>query len=384
MVGFIVLRMTQQNTDPSSLAETQTQGSTSLKRLFFKTSLITLGFLSLFFVITAIFLLLYLWNQWDIFSKTAGTNFAEVRNVIETGWNKPLDQTNGYKNILLLGVDYLSNRGGTPALTDTMMIVSLNTESGVIKTLPLPRDIWNQDYQTKINALLVYGPDQTPENPKLFPAQVLSEMSGVPFHHTVVISLETLSSLVDAVGGIDVEVEQAFTDTTFPRTDVDITTETDPEKLYKTVSFAEGRQMMDGERALTFIRSRHSSDDEGTDLARSQRQQKVITALVDKVRDPQTIANPETMGLLYRLYLDSFSEDISPPEVIAILKKLYPVRNDITFENLSLSVSDTQTEGVIEHPPVRTNQYQGQWVYIIPNLGLFQEEVSQLLFSSPN
>ena len=354
--------------------------NTSARSLFFKAVLITLGFLSFFILITSIVAGWFAWQQWQAFSNTSGVSFSELKQTIEAGWDHPIAETDGYKNVLLLGVDSLETRVSAPALTDTMIIVSLNLNSGVIKTLPLPRDIWSQEYQTKINALLVYGQERDPEDPTAFPTQVIDEITAVDLHQTVIISLDSLGQLIDTVGGIEVDVQQGFTDPQFPNPDVDVTTETDSEKLYQPISFEAGPQLMDGQRALSFIRSRYSPGEEGTDLARSKRQQQVITALANKITDLATLTNPTISGKLYRFYLDNFEDQIQLTEVVAMTRKLWPHRHDLRFDGNSLTVSDQDQVGVLEHPPVRPNQYQGQWVYLIPDLAAFQEEVRQLLF----
>jgi anionic cell wall polymer biosynthesis LytR-Cps2A-Psr (LCP) family protein len=365
---------------PSAPIEEAGSPTTPPSKLWLKAILMTLGFFSLFLMITTLVVSWYLWQQWQVFAQVSGVTFTELKQTVETGWDQPITQTDGYKNVLLLGVDALETRAGSPALTDTMIIASLNLDNGTINTLPLPRDIWSDEYQTKINALLYYGQEQNPDQPDAFPSQVLAEMTGLTLHHTLVISLDTLAELIDTVGGIEVDVQQSFTDPQFPNPEVDVTTETDPAKLYQPVTFEAGPQQMNGQRALMFIRSRYSDNqDEGTDLARSRRQQQVITALAEKMTDTATLTNPATLGLLYRFYQDSFADQIPLTELVAVGRQLYPVRANINFQSNSLTVIEDDQPGVIEHPLVTPNRYQAQWVYIIPDLAAFQTEVKQML-----
>ena len=71
----------------------------------------------------------------------------------------------------------------------------------------------------------------------------------------------------------EVYVERAFADTLYPTND----------QFTKVVRFEEGWQHMDGETALVFARSRHGNNGEGSDFARSRRQQKILLSVKDKV-----------------------------------------------------------------------------------------------------
>jgi len=65
---------------------------------------------------------------------------------------------------------------------------------------------------------------------------------------------------------------------------------------YQTVRFTEGDQTMDGDTALKYVRSRHGTNGEGSDFARSKRQQKVILAVKEKLSGFGTLANPSKVN----------------------------------------------------------------------------------------
>ena len=67
---------------------------------------------------------------------------------------------------------------------------------------------------------------------------------------------------------------------------------------------------MDGKTALTFVRSRHAEGEEGSDFARSKRQEKIIQAFKDKLFSFQTIINPAKIISLYDILKDSIDTDI--------------------------------------------------------------------------
>lgn len=313
----------------------------------------------------------------NIFTTHAETSFSNVIQILQQGWEREITQTHERKNILILGVDSLETRPGSPPLTDTIILVSIQTETPKIYLVSFPRDLWSPEYQTKINALYAYGHQRYPQKPEQFTQEVLNTYTGLDIHHTVVLDLQTMATIIDAVEGIDVEIQQGFIDTKFPRTDVDVTQVTDETKLYKTIEFKQGTEHMNGERALEYIRSRHSEDiTQGTDDARAQRQQHVIHALIDQVASTQIVRHPEKAGKLYNIYQNYFEQYIPLSEVIALGKSLGLEARQITLQTHSLSIQTEENEGVLIHPP--TNTY-GQWVYEIQNKEVFKKEVREKL-----
>lgn len=321
------------------------------------------------------------WWRFGTFERVSGLNKSEIYQIIREGWqSQPETNQDGIKNILVLGLDSLETRGDSPPLTDTMMLVSLNVNDGKINTLPLPRDLWNDAYKTRINALYFYGQERYPEEPERFTREVITEMTGVKFQNTLVLSFDQVSQLIDLLGGIEIDVPVGFVDEEFPRTDVDVTVERDPAILYKTITFEEGKQIMGGERALEYMRSRKSGDDEGTDVARGMRQQLVIEALLSKLRQRDVIFNFELMGKLYKFYDDNFASEIPPVELIALGRSLYEVKEKIELKSHSLAIYPDDDNGVIWHPPVWL--YGGEWVYAVRDSEGFRAKVQSNLWGN--
>jgi LCP family protein required for cell wall assembly len=347
------------------------------RALLFAVSL-TLLFTTIFILLTAITLggVAY-WYSGKV-AHTAGLSRSRlIEYVVQGHAAAPITDEVGRKNILVLGVDSLATRPGSPALTDTMMVVSLNTRNGEIHTLPLPRDLWSAEYQTRLNALYAYGADRYPETPERFPAEVISQLTSQPIHHTLVISLEQLATLIDTLGGITVDVPQGFVDEEFPRPDVDVTRVQDPKLLYQRIEFVTGPQTMNGERALQYIRSRHSSGEQGDDSARQERQQQVIKALLSTLTSVKTWQDPQVIGQLTKHYLEWFGQSLPPQEVIATAKVLWPQRRNVRLQIHELGVYPEQENGLLIHPDPRL--YQNQWIYILREPEQFKEEVKKAL-----
>ena len=364
--------------------ESTTQPPLTLGQLFLKTTALSLLFALLMLLVTVLGIGLWGYGQFRKFLATAELTQPAFVAELRTGWqNQPLTDA-GHKNLLVLGVDATTERGEIPPLTDTMMMMSIDFDQGVVNTLPLPRDLWNEAYQTKINALYAYGQERYPDRPEQFAEETIEEMTGTTIHHTLVLSLEQLKQLIELVGGVEITVEQGFTDSQYPRSSVDITSETNPEVLYETITFEAGLQTLSGERALQYIRSRHSEDEQGHDLARGARQQQVIEALLTKLTNAKLLVlQPELAGLLYRFYEQHFSRALPVTELIATGKALLPHRQDFAFASYQLTaVDDDPNQGVLDNP-ARLSQYQYQWVYVITEQEEFESVVQAKLFAAP-
>jgi LCP family protein required for cell wall assembly len=354
--------------------------SLGLVKAALRVVLISLSTVLMLLVITLVGFAHWGYQQLNSFTEAAGVSNRELYQLAKQGWNKEITTTSGKKNILILGVDAVANREGDPQLTDTILLLSLDTTSGQINGLSFPRDLWSDDYKTRINALYAYGENYYPGEPEKFTEEVISDLANVPIHHTLVLSLDQVSQLIDLAGGIEVDVLDAFTDEEFPRSDVDIRTVRDPKLLYETVSFEKGVQEMDGSTSLKFIRSRHSQSDQGTDQARSVRQQQVISSLISKSSDRQLIKNPEQVGHLYSFYIKNFAEFLPPEELIAVAKLFLINKYSVQLESQSLSLYPDDKNGVIFHPDVRLTN--NQWIYQIRDVEDFRAEVKAKLHVS--
>lgn len=362
----------------TSSQDTSTQSSLLFLAIFIKTTLLSFVFVFILLLITAVVMAGIVYAKIQNFETLAQVKKETIFSDLKVGWQNEPKQTDNRTTFLILGTDELANRGNVQVLTDTMLLVTIHLDTGEAHLLSIPRDLWSNEYKTKVNALYSYGSERYPAAPQQFPTQVIGELTNIPIHHTIVISLETLAKLIDAVGGITVDVPTSFTDTQFPRTDVDVTVERDPAKLYKTVTFESGSQTMTGEKALEYIRSRHSTDvEQGSDTARADRQQLVIQAIMQKALSRDTITSTEKVAGLYTLFNTTFSQYITLPELVSLAKVLYPYRTSIAFKQHSLSIYPQEEDGVIFHPPEKN--YQNQWVYAIRDEEQFKAEIRREL-----
>lgn len=234
-------------------------------------------------------------------------------------------------NILLLGIG-----GGTHAgadLTDTIMVVSLDSKNKSVALISVPRDIWSDTLKDKVNSAFHYG-DEKKEGGGMLLAKVIAEdVVGIPIHYGMVIDFSGFKKVIDEFGGIDVNVSRAFTDNDFPKEGMeDQSCPGDPTNrcVYETVHFDEGVQHMDGDRALKYARSRHAEGEEGGDFARSKRQQDLIVALKDAVIHPSRWFSFDRAATLWRVTDEAIDSDMNIAELATVAKRFVSMKDSET------------------------------------------------------
>lgn len=226
------------------------------------------------------------------FSNNVGIKFQpdDILNPIKKDPELTRDSTGKYTTALIVGIDTRSAKSDLQN-TDSMIIATYNHENGNITMISVPRDLYvkipNEGWYSKINSFYAHGESLKKGNGLNYLRNVLTSLTGIEIQYHALVDLQGFKKIVDAVGGVTVNVENSFTDYQYPA-------ESKRKPVYETVTFKEGPQKMDGVTALKYARSRHSSDNnEGTDFARAKRQQKVISALKDKIVSTDTLLNPQ-------------------------------------------------------------------------------------------
>lgn len=189
----------------------------------------------------------------------------------------PLAQS-GRVNFLLLGID--SGPGRAHALTDTMMVVSIDPRSDSAVMWSIPRDTSDFPLYSggtfsadKLNALMEYAardPGRYPDGPIGTIEHEIGYLVGLPINYYASLDLEGFSTMIDAVGGVDL---------VNPRDIVDPT-----DHYFLTA----GEHHFNGAQALMYVRERKGLGD--SDFIRAARQQQVLVALRDKLTTPAMLA----------------------------------------------------------------------------------------------
>jgi LCP family protein required for cell wall assembly len=226
------------------------------------------------------------------------TNVVSVIGSLVRGENGSTIQNNQVANeqrinIALYGYGGAGHDGAY--LSDSIMVISIQphaTGPPQVAEISIPRDwdvpIYNaagkKVDQGKINQAYSDGvldgdggvPAGQEDAGGAMADAALSHLLGIPIDYFVGLDFTAFDQGVDAVGGIDINVPVSFVDPQYPSCDAD----TCP---YETISFKAGEQHMNGATALEYARSRHGGNGQGTDFARSQRQQQILTAIKQKV-----------------------------------------------------------------------------------------------------
>ncbi|MBU2632744.1 LCP family protein [Patescibacteria group bacterium] len=294
-----------------------------------------------------------------------------------------LEKTNHNVNILLLGIGGENHDG--PNLTDTIMFASLDTENNKVTLITIPRDLWIPDLEAKINTAYSTGESKRKDGGLLLSRAVVAKVLDLSVDYVLRIDFKGFEKAVDLVGGLDIDVERTFDDYEYPiegkETDTCGHTEEEVEELatssaqleafpcrYIHLHFNKGLQNMDGKIALQFVRSRHAKGREGSDFARSKRQEKIVKAFKDKIISLDIFINPGKIINLYDVIKKSIHTDIKDNEFDDFIKLSQQFKG-AEIKTLVLDTGDEKEErnGLLFTPEDFTD-FQGQWV-VIPKLG---------------
>lgn len=315
--------------------------------------------------------------------------FKGPATVIQLITDTGLKNDNGRINILLLGTGGAGHEG--PDLTDTIILASIEKNGKDVVLISIPRDLWAPSQGAKINAAYAFGQEkgQGLQQAK----KTVSELFGIPAHYALRVEFDGFTKAIDQVGGLDLEVENTFTDPKYPipskEEDTCGLTIEDQEKdsqivkvvkdatgsamllseindqnnpftcRYETITFKKGPAHFDGVTALKFVRSRYGTNDEGSDFARSARQQKIILAFRQKVISSETFASPKTILDLANTFGQSIDTDVSSSDVPLFLK-LFQKIDPSTIRRVVLDQG--RKESVLESGDPAS--YQGQFVLV--------------------
>ncbi len=257
------------------------QGPVSVRRWFRRTLLFLIGALLLACVGLIVF-------QQRIAGKVA---LADVRTS-----RPPTNLLTSPMNILLLGVDLREDFPEEGIRSDSLIMLHLDPAGGWGSMLSIPRDTAAEVPgfgEAKINTafargyenaadLYGAGTDPTAAGAALA-ADTVERFLDLPAHnarinYVATINFNGFADLIDAVGGIKVDVPREIVDTEYPTADFG----------YTTIRIPAGPQHMNGETALQYVRTRHADSDFG----RAQRQQQVLRAIVQALREQPVVLRP--------------------------------------------------------------------------------------------
>lgn len=284
---------------------------------------------------------------------------------------KPLKtDANGRVNILLFGTseDSRDHEDAGADLADSIMIASIDPQAKNGFMMSVPRDLWVKygkacasGYEGKINVAYQCGKGQQNDERQgaEFLQKTIGTHFGIDFQYYAHVNYTALVTMVDAVGGITVEI-----DSDDPRGILDRNFDWKCRYRCYYVKYPNGPVQLNGEKALALARARNAQGGyglSGGNFDREQYQQKILVALKDKATSAGTLANPAAVSGI----LDSLGDNVRTNFDAGEIKTLITLGQELQSNNLKrLSLVDK------EDPLVTTGNYGGQSI-VRPVAGVY-------------
>lgn len=261
-----------------------------------------------------------------------GSVYNKAQNVVEDsyeddgredGSERRKDVVNPKENnvsILFVGVDRGGGREGdtNSGLSDALMVATFNQEDKSVKLLSIPRDSYvyipSRDNYTKITHAHAYGGIKES-------IDTVEHLLDMPIDYYVRVDFDAFIDVVDALNGIEVDVPYAIS-------------EMDSNDTKGAIQLSPGEQMLNGEEALALARTRKYDND----LERGNRQQEIISAILDRMISVNALANINNL-------LDAVGNNMTTNMSFDEMKDFSGyISNKLSLETLNLDGSDMVTD----------------------------------------
>jgi len=323
------------------------------------------------------------WKTGSVFDKISsnGNIFGSLTRVIPGVNNDLKGEKEGRINILLLGMRGEELTGGG-LLADTIMVASLSPVDKKVSLFSIPRDLYVQnpgtDARSKINAVYAYGEEKRKGGGMEDMKTVVSEIVGQPIGYALAINFKGFTDLVNAIGGVEVELKQPFEENmqfneervcdsyTFTKSTGKFENKTvkyfsEISRTYKTRIIASyplctnpnvecggdfklpaGKQTLNGDQALCYARSRKTS----SDFERAKRQQIVIQKIKEKALSMGTLTD---FGKINGI-IDSLGNNVRTDLQAWEMKRLFEVESKMGSYQIMQKVLENNEEGLLYNP----------------------------------
>ena len=232
-------------------------------------------------------------------------------------------------SILVLGVDQGLEGRNDKGNSDTIILVTVNPTTKKATMTSIPRDTLTEIlgetsntsyYMFKVNSAYQFGGSSGS-------IKTVSAMLNVPINYYVEVNMKALESLVNALGGVDVNVPFSFS--------------------YDWCDFKKGKQHLDGRHAIAYARMRY--DDSRGDYGRQLRQRQIIQAVVKKGLSVNGLANYQKLLKVFAKYVktnltfgDMTSLAINYRSAASNISSGYIQGHDATISGTSLQIASTE------------------------------------------
>lgn len=237
-------------------------------------------------------------------------NILSPLQTIVSSWSGSSSQSWEEKekiNILLTG------RGGgnhdAPDLTDTMILASIQPASQTISMLSIPRDLYvayEWGWEWRINEIYVNTLAQTQDTATAMQAlqDKITQITGQDIDYYMNIDFQSFIEVIDIFDGVEITLDETFVDNTYP----------DGSGGHVTFLLKQWTWTIDGDIALKYVRSRHST----SDFDRSLRQQQILSALRNKIVGNGLLTNTRKIKELYQVFDTHVETNISLADILTL------------------------------------------------------------------
>lgn len=287
----------------------------------------------------------------SIIVKNKGS-ISPILNSLKINPDSLKGEGDGRINILVIGIGGSSHRGGM--LADSIMVLSIDPVNKEIAYISIPRDLKVPIPKPfggydKINAVHSYGEQNKDsknnknniDGPELL-KQTVSSIFDIPIHYFVRVDFQGFKKIVDAFGGVVINVEKDINDPFYPDAKME---------GYDPLYIKAGTVKMDGNLALKYARSRETT----SDFDRAKRQQKIIQALKDKAMTLNFLTNPQKINQV----ISAIGEHIKTDMQLKEMERFAKIIKEIDGKAIISYVLDNSATGLL------TNDNEGGY-YLVP------------------
>ncbi len=274
-----------------------------------------------------------------------GSAFSKIITIKNIAWEKifgkipsseytpPKDENR--LNFLLLGIRGEDDPDAGGWLTDAIMIVGMEKNTGKIALISVPRDLYLQmpgevAYE-KINTVYAIG-NKKYDSGLDYAKKTLAYVTGLYINHAVEVNFDAFRDVIEILGGINIYLDKPFIENNQWGCDA---------MGKNCISFGidAGEQTLNGESALMYVRSRFSS----SDFDRVRRQQQVLLAIKDKILSLGILSDPLKISGIIDVLSKNIKTDVSPWEIPELIK----LANQAKTDNIIRKVFENSEEGML-------------------------------------
>jgi len=233
-------------------------------------------------------------------------------------------------NVLLLGIRGADDPNGG-LLTDTMMVATIELKTGNVALISVPRDLYvnmpNHDFKRKINEAYVTGIMDTKDwkGGLDYAKKAVSDVTGLDIHYAASVDFRAFKEIIDTMGGVTIDLAQPFSEMN--------QFEEGP------ISLPAGKQTINGDTALLFVRARFSSND----FERAKRQQQVLMAVKEKALGLGVLSNP----LKIISILNTLGNDVRVDAQLWEIQEMAVLAQKVDSSKIRRKVFDTTESGLL-------------------------------------